>query len=109
MVCKEAQQIIDKFTGEHAARKFNIKEPQRAKKIYEKLEVLATKIRIGREPSNEALQELKHLILEQEITSFQFNQSGIAGALITYLTDSSTHFHPQRKLKNEINFNNLKI
>lgn len=96
-MCKEAKQIIEKFTGEQAARKFNIKEPQRAKKIYEKLELLAAKIRNGREASNEALQELKHLMMDQEITSFQFNQSGIAEALITYLTDASTLIHPQRK------------
>jgi len=33
--------------------------------------------------------DLKNLLLEQDITSFQFNQSGIPDALISYLCNIS--------------------
>lgn len=96
-VCKEAKNIIDKYAGENATKKFHIKEPHRAKRVYEKLSLLANKIRSEKDFGEEPLIELKNLLLEQEITSFQFNQSGIPSALVTYLTASSAHVHPQRK------------
>jgi arsenate reductase-like glutaredoxin family protein len=96
MVCKEAKQIIDKFTGEHAIRKYHVKEPHRAKKIFDKLDAMAHKILSGKDYGNDVLNELKDVLLEQEITAFQFNQSGIPRALFTYLTEASTYSHLQR-------------
>jgi len=50
---------------------------------------LANKLRSNKDYGAEPLMDLKNLLLEQEITSFQFNQSGIPDALISYLCNIS--------------------
>uniref|UniRef100_A0A915N5H9 E3 ubiquitin-protein ligase n=3 Tax=Meloidogyne TaxID=189290 RepID=A0A915N5H9_MELJA len=89
LVCKEAKQIADKFATDYAARKFSIKEPHRARKLFDKLNALANKLRSNKDYGAEPLMDLKNLLLEQDITSFQFNQSGIPDALISYLCNIS--------------------
>ncbi|CAK5082786.1 unnamed protein product [Meloidogyne enterolobii] len=89
LVCKEAKQIADKFATDYAARKFSIKEPHRARKLFDKLNALANKLRSNKDYGAEPLMDLKNLLLEQDITSFQFNQSGIPDALISYLCNVS--------------------
>lgn len=106
LVCKEAKQIVEEYTGERAKR-FHVKEPQRAKKLFEKLNNLASKLRSVKDFGNELLPELKKLLMEQEITSFQFNQSGIPAALFTYLTTDPTHAHSQRGSLIKIKFINF--
>uniref|UniRef100_A0A1I8B2K2 E3 ubiquitin-protein ligase n=1 Tax=Meloidogyne hapla TaxID=6305 RepID=A0A1I8B2K2_MELHA len=93
LVCKEAKQIADKFATDYAARKFSIKEPHRARKLFDKLTALANKLRSNKDYGAEPIMDLRNLLLEQEITSFQFNQSGIPDALVTYLCNVSGAHH----------------
>lgn len=98
LVCKEAKQIADKFATDYAARKFSIKEPHRARKLFDKLTALANKLRSNKDYGAEPIMDLRNLLLEQEITSFQFNQSGIPDALVTYLCNVSGAHH-QRSVR----------
>lgn len=99
MVCNLAKQIIERFAGEEATKKYGIKEPQKSQKIYDKLCALTAKLRQEKDTGYEPLNMLKHFLLDSSSgvpTSFQFNQSGIVPALIKYLTDSSDKMQPTR-------------
>lgn len=57
--------------------------------MFDKLTALADKLRSNKDYGDEPMKDLRNLLLEQEITSFQFNQSGIPDALVTYLCSIS--------------------
>lgn len=45
----------------------------------------------------DALRELKDVILESDISSFEINHSGLIGALLGYLADEGDYTSPREK------------
>uniref|UniRef100_A0A183BSI5 E3 ubiquitin-protein ligase n=1 Tax=Globodera pallida TaxID=36090 RepID=A0A183BSI5_GLOPA len=104
LVCNEAKQIVDNFSGEEAIRKYEITELIKYQKGYDKLCMLSTKFeQTGTDAGLEPLKMLKTFLLDSNgigvPTSFQFNQSGIVPALVKYLTDSTDQLKPTRNIR----------
>ena len=100
LVCKEAKEIADNYTGERAYKRHKVKEPHRAKKLFDQLTDMASMLRSEKDHRGGFLmKKLKELLMdpEQEITSFQINQSDIPTALIAYLTADSEHATSTRR------------
>lgn len=92
---EEAAFILDNYTG----TKGMLFGASSNVDILERLAMIATQLVIkDRDVGCEPLNALKSILLERDISAFQWNHSGLPSALNTYLTDTN-ELQPPRKLR----------
>ncbi|VDN06437.1 unnamed protein product [Thelazia callipaeda] len=70
-----------------------------APSLLSRLIVVSTSLASNQDVGSSALTEFKTILLENDVSAFELNHSGVLTSLCTYLTSTSSGRHPPRKLR----------